>query len=55
MVATRVLSQIACLCAQWGDIYHSKQTIDWCTSYFPFFNDRIKCIKKLHPSGPLLG
>mmetsp|Transcript_46639 Transcript_46639/g.116844 ORF Transcript_46639/g.116844 Transcript_46639/m.116844 type:complete len:249 (+) Transcript_46639:27-773(+) len=41
--------------ATWGDLYHSKETIDWCTSYFPFFNDRIKCIDKLHASGPLLG
>eukprot|EP00281_Chroomonas_sp_CCMP1168_P030133 CAMPEP_0206247600 /NCGR_PEP_ID=MMETSP0047_2-20121206/19902_1 /ASSEMBLY_ACC=CAM_ASM_000192 /TAXON_ID=195065 /ORGANISM="Chroomonas mesostigmatica_cf, Strain CCMP1168" /LENGTH=341 /DNA_ID=CAMNT_0053673147 /DNA_START=8 /DNA_END=1034 /DNA_ORIENTATION=+ len=34
--------------ATWGQIYHTKQTIDWCVSYFPFFEDRMKCINKLH-------
>jgi len=41
--------------ATWGDIYKDKATIDWCVSYFPFFNDRIKCIRRLHSNGPTLG
>ena len=41
--------------ATWGEIYRDKQTIDWCTENFPWFEDRIKCIKKMHGQGPLLG
>mmetsp|Transcript_27780 Transcript_27780/g.43375 ORF Transcript_27780/g.43375 Transcript_27780/m.43375 type:complete len:249 (+) Transcript_27780:2-748(+) len=41
--------------ATWGDIYHSKETIDWCVEQFPWITDRMKCIRKLHKSGPLLG
>jgi len=41
--------------ATWGDIYQNKESIDWCTENFPWFEDRIKCIRKIHAQGPLLG
>lgn len=41
--------------ATWGEIYRNKETIDWCTETYDFFGDRINCIAKLHPQGPLLG
>ena len=40
--------------ATWGDVYRSKETIDWCTENFPWFSDRMKCISKMHHGGPLL-
>merc|ERR1712216_115437 len=40
--------------ATWGDVYRSKETIDWCTENFPWFSDRMKCISKIHHGGPLL-
>jgi len=41
--------------ATWGDLYEDKENIDWCTENFPWFEDRIKCIRKIHAHGPLLG
>ncbi|EKX34383.1 hypothetical protein GUITHDRAFT_155767 [Guillardia theta CCMP2712] len=41
--------------ATFGDIYHSKEAIDWCTENFPWFEDRMKCLRKIHAQGPLLG
>jgi hypothetical protein len=41
--------------ATWGEIYHDKESIDWCTENFAWYEDRIKCIAKLHAQGPLLG
>jgi len=41
--------------ATWGDIYKNKESIDWCTENFPWFEDRMKCIRKIHGEGPLLG
>lgn len=41
--------------ATWGEIYHDKESIDWCTENFAWYEDRIKCISKLHAQGPLLG
>ena len=31
-----------------------KETLDWCVEEYPWFEDRIKCIRTLHASGPLL-
>ncbi len=41
--------------ATWGEIYRNKESIDWCTENFPWFEDRIKCIRKMHGQGPILG
>lgn len=41
--------------ATWGEIYHDKEAIDWCTENFPWFEDRMKCIAKIHSGGPILG
>ncbi len=31
-----------------------KETVDWCVEEYPWFEDRIKCIRTLHASGPTL-
>lgn len=41
--------------ATWGEIYRNKESIDWCTENFAWFEDRIKCIRKIHAQGPILG
>lgn len=45
---------VPCAILTSDDVCRDKETLDWCVEEYPWFEDRIKCIRTLHASGPLL-